>query len=122
MGKSGQVDQIRDAITYGALGFGALAVAAPKVFAGVYGLKGDSQLMTMIRLWGSAVAGLGAVSLLTEDEQTERVITTAAAAMNGVNALVIATAGPETSTRSRVLGVLTSLGFAGAAGYVLSQS
>ena len=122
MSKSGQVDQIRDSISYSGLGFGALAIGAPKLFAGLYGLKGDSQLMTMIRLWGTAVAGLSAVGVTTDDEQTQRAVTTAALAMNSVNAVVIATSGPETSARARVLGVLTSLGFAGAAGYVLSQS
>ena len=122
MGKSTQVDQVRDAISYGAIGFGAVAIAAPKAFAGIYGLKGDSQLMTMIRLWGTAVTGLGVVSATTEDKNTQRVVATTGLAMNSVNAIVIASSGPETSKRARFLGVLTSLGFAGAAGYVLSQS
>jgi hypothetical protein len=121
MGKSAEVDQVRDAISYGAIGFGALAIGAPKVFAGIYGLKGDSQLMTMIRLWGSAVAGLGGVSVMVDDEKAQRAIVTTALGMNCVNALAIAASGPDTSKRARLLGVLTSLGFAGAAGYVLTQ-
>ncbi|HEY2298156.1 MAG TPA: hypothetical protein VGH43_10545 [Jatrophihabitans sp.] len=122
MGKSTQVDQVRDAVTYGALGFGTVAIAAPKVFAGIYGLKGDSQLMTMIRLWGTAVAGIGGISMMVDDEKAQRAIITTALTMNCVNAVAVATSGPETSKRSKLLGVLTSLGFAGAAGYVLSQS
>ena len=121
MGKSKQVDQVRDAISYGALGFGAVAIGAPKLFAGLYGLKGDSQLMTMIRLWGTAVAGLGAVAATSDDEKTQRAIVTAALVMNTVNTVAIAASGPDTSKRARFLGVLTSAGFAGAAGYVLTQ-
>jgi hypothetical protein len=122
MGKSTQVDQVRDAVNYGALGFGALAIAAPKAFAGIYGLKGDSQLMTMIRLWGTAVAGIGGISMMVDDEKAQRAVITTALTMNCVNAVAIAASGPDTSKRSRLLGMLTSLGFAGAAGYVLSQT
>jgi hypothetical protein len=122
MGKSGQLRAIQDGIAYGGLGFGALAITAPKVFAGVYGLKGDANLMTMIRLWGTAVATLGGIGLTAKDDDTRRTLALATTAFNAVSAVVVATAGAEVTARTRVMGTATSAGFAAAAGYVVSQS
>ncbi len=121
MGKTGQVDTVRNAIAYGGLGFGALAVGAPRVFAGVYGLKGDGNLMAMIRLWGAAVTTLGGVALAAKDDETRRTLAMASTAFNAVSALAIAAAGPDVAVRSRVMGAATSAGYAAAAGYVVSQ-
>jgi hypothetical protein len=122
MGKSAQVDTVRDAISYSGLGFGALAIGAPKVFAGIYGLKGDGNLMTMIRLWGTAISTLSAIGLTVKDDDTRRTLAIATTAFNAASALIVATAGSEVSARSRVMGSATSAGYAVASGYVLSES
>lgn len=122
MGKSGQLDTIRDSLTYGALGFGALAVAAPRLFAGVYGLKGDGNLKTMIKLWGTRNLALGTLSLIAKDDATKRTLAITSTALNAADTVLIATAGPDVAARSRVMGSLTTAGFAAAGAYWLSQN
>ncbi|MGH8861104.1 MAG: hypothetical protein ACRDVG_07690 [Jatrophihabitantaceae bacterium] len=119
---SSQVDSVRNALAYGALGFGALAVAAPKVFAGLYGLKGDGNLGVMIRLWGTSTAALGALNLIANDDGQKRTLATVATALNAADTVLIATAGSEVSARSRVMGTVTTAAFCAAGAYVLSQS
>jgi hypothetical protein len=116
-----QTGQLIDAVNYGALGFGAVAVLAPRLFAGLYGLKGDGNVLAMIRLWGTRTAALGAIGVLTKGTSNYRTLLTVGAAMSTVDALVIAGAGPDVALRARAMGSLTSAAFAGAQGYVVSQ-
>jgi hypothetical protein len=122
MGKSSQVETVRTAIAYGAIGFGAVALATPRLFAGVYGLHGDGNLRTMVRLWGTSTAVLGALTLLSTDRAQQRTLAALTVALNTVDTVVIAGAGADVATRSRVMGATTSAAFAVASGYVLSQT
>lgn len=122
MGKSSQVDTIRAGIAYGAIGFGAVALAAPKLFAGIYGLTGDGNLRTMIRLWGTSTAVLGVISLVTNDPGQQRTLAALTTGLNAVDTLAIAAAGSDVSARSRVMGAATSAAFTAASAYVLSES
>jgi hypothetical protein len=121
MGKTGQVETVRQALAYGALGFGALAMFAPRAFAGLYGLRGDGNLNTMIRLWGTRTTALGALNLVAEEDSHKRVLAATATALNVADSVFIATAGSDVAVRSRVMGTLTTLAFAGAGAYVLTQ-
>ncbi len=120
-GKS-QVDQLTDAINYGAVGFGALAVLAPRLFQGIYGLKGDGNLMAMSRLWGSRTAAIGVIGLLSRGSGNYKNLLAVGSAMSVVDTLIIANAGPDVALRSRVMGAATSAAFAGAGAYCVSQS
>jgi len=120
-GKS-QVDQLTDAINFGAIGFGAVAVLAPRLFQGIYGLKGDGNLSAMSRLWGTRTAAIGAIGLLTRGASNRRQLLTVGTAMSVVDALVIANAGPDVAMRSRIMGTATAASFAAAGAYVVSQS
>ena len=65
-------DPIWSGLAYGGLGFGALAVAAPKAFSRMYGLKGDGNLRAIIRLWGTRTAVISAIALSVTDASTRR--------------------------------------------------
>ncbi|HEY8301666.1 MAG TPA: hypothetical protein VIG48_07195 [Jatrophihabitans sp.] len=119
MGKS-QNDQLVDGINYGAIGFGALAVLAPRVFKGIYGLKGDGNLLVMTRLWGTRTAALGAIGVVTRGTPHVKTLLTIGTAMNAADALVIAGAGPDVPVRSRVMGALTAAAFAAMGSYVVT--
>ncbi|MEO7197563.1 MAG: hypothetical protein ABIZ50_03745 [Solirubrobacterales bacterium] len=110
-----------DGLSWGAIGFGALATLTPRVFEGVYGLRDTDQLRIMTRLWGTRTAVLGVV-LLQADDDDRHDIAMLAAAMNAVDALCVAFAGSEVKKRSRVMGALTSAAFAAGYGSVLAGS
>lgn len=116
-----QNDQLVDAINYGAIGFGVLAVLAPRVFKGIYGLKGDGNLLAMTRLWGTRTAAIGAIGLVTRGSPHYKTLLTIGTAMSAADALVVAGAGPDVPVRSRVMGSLTSATFAAMGGYVITQ-
>ena len=120
-GKS-QVDQLTDGINYGAIGFGALAVLAPRLFQGIYGLKGDGNLTAMSRLWGSRTAAIGAIGLLSRGSGNYKTLLAVGSTMSVVDTLIIANAGPDVAMRSRVMGAVTSAAFAGAGAYCVTQS
>lgn len=113
-------DALRQGLAWGAIGFGAVAAAAPRVFTSVYGLADSGELRVMTRLWGSRTAALGLVLLGAEGEESRR-LSRLAVGMNLADALVIAGAGPDVHRRSRVLGSLTSAAFAAAYGVLLSN-
>ena len=101
-------------IAAGAIGFGAAAVVAPRLIAGIYGLPNTGPFRFLLRLWGTRTATLGALLLSEDDDARRRRVTTAAAAMNAIDALVALRAGPEVKRRSKLLAALTSGGFAAA--------
>jgi hypothetical protein len=117
-----QLAQLIDVVNYGALGFGGVAVLAPRLFAGLYGIKGDGNVLTMIRLWGTRTAALGAVGMLTKGSSNYKTVLTIGAGMSVVDSLVIAGAGPDVALRARAMGALTSAAFAGVQGYLVGQS
>lgn len=114
-------DTLREGLSWGAIGFGALATLAPRVFGGVYGLKESPELLVMTRLWGTRTAVLG-LALLGADADEGRKLTQLATAMNVADALIVAGAGSGVNKRSRVLGSLSSAAFAVGFGSVLGRS
>ena len=120
--KKSQVEQVTDGINYGAIGFGTVSVMAPRLFAGMYGVKGDGNVLTMIRLWGIRTAVVGAFGILTRGTSNYRTMLTIGTAMSVGDALIIANAGPDVAARARVMGTATALAFAGAGAYAVSQS
>lgn len=114
------VEAVRKNLAYGALGFGGVAVLAPRAFAAIYGLRGDGNLRAMIRLWGTATAVVGAGVLTTKDPADRRLLITASAAMNVADALITLKAGSDVRLRSRLMGSATSAAFAAGCVYVLT--
>lgn len=116
-----QTEQVRQGIAMGSVGFGALAIAAPRVFTAVYGLTANPNVRAMTRLWGTRTAMIGAVLLSTENAEDQRRLTMLGTAMSALDALICATAGPDVSARGKILGTTTSAAFTAAGAYVLSQ-
>lgn len=115
------MDKIWSGLAYGGLGFGALAVAAPKAFTKMYGLHGDGNLRAIVRLWGTRTALISGIALSVDDPATRRRLGLAIAGMDVADAALTLTAGPDVPVHTRVLGAATSAAFAAAAGYWLSQ-
>lgn len=113
-------EEIEKAVGVGSVAFGAVATLTPRVFLRMYGLPDEANMRAMTRLWGTRTAVLGALVFTLEGAENKRTLMTMAAAMNAADALVVASAG-GVSARARVLGSLTSAGFAGALAYMLSQ-
>jgi hypothetical protein len=116
------VDAIRKGLSYGAIGFGALAVLAPRVFAGVYGLKGDGNVRAITRLWGTRTALLGVLAAIETDPAVQRRLITGATALNAADSMLTLKAGSDVALRARIMGAATSAGFAAAGAYWLSNS
>ncbi len=115
------VERIHAATAWGAIGFGAVATAAPNLFAAAYGLPREDNLRTMIRLWGAATGALGTLLVGTQDPGTARRMMTVATAMNTVNTAAIALSGRGVRPRARLGGAVTSAAFAAAGAYALAQ-
>jgi hypothetical protein len=115
------VDPIWTGLACGGLGFGALAVAAPKAFIRMYGLNGDGNLRAIVRLWGTRTAVISAIALSVNDPATRRRLAMAIAGMDVADAALTLTAGPDVPRRTRALGAGTSAAFAAVTGYWLSQ-
>jgi hypothetical protein len=115
-------DALRKALSYGAIGFGVLATLTPRVFSGVYGLSGDGNLRTMVRLWGTRTALLGVLGATASDAHEQRRIVTAATVLNAVDSVLTLKAGPEVSLRSRLMGSASSAAFGAVGAYWLSQT
>lgn len=111
---------LEKAVGVGSVGFGVVATLAPRMFLGIYGLPDEANVRTMTRLWGTRTAVLGSLVFTLDGTDNKRTLMTMAAAMNAADALVVASAG-GVSTRARVLGSLTSAGFAGVIAYLLNQ-
>jgi hypothetical protein len=117
-----QVDQVTDGINYAALGFGTVAVMAPRLFAALYGIKGDGNVLAMTRLWGIRTAVIGAFGMVTRGTSSYRTMLTIGTAMSVGDALIIANAGPDVAARARIMGTATALAFAGAGAFAVSQT
>src|SRR3954453_10091666 len=110
-------DPIWSGLAYGGLGFGALAVAAPKAFTAMYGLKGDGNLRALVRLWGTRTALISGLALTATDAAARRRLALAIGGMDLVDAALTLTAGPDVPRRTRLLGAGTSAAFAALTGY-----
>lgn len=113
-------DDIRKSVGIGSVAFGAVATLTPRLFLGMYGVPDDPNVRTMTRLWGTRTAVLGALVLTLDRPEDQRNMMTMAAAMNAADATMVAAAG-GISPRARVLGSLTSAGFAAALAYALTR-
>ncbi|MDX6374624.1 MAG: hypothetical protein QOD98_3612 [Nocardioidaceae bacterium] len=118
MGNDIDLDQLEQGLAIGAVGFGVVATVAPRVFTALYGLGNDPKLITMTRLWGSSTATLGTLSLIGAIDSTKGnpIIT----GLNVANTVLIARA-DGIPARSKVLGALTSAGFAAGFGYLAAR-
>ncbi|HEV7206972.1 MAG TPA: DUF4267 domain-containing protein [Jatrophihabitans sp.] len=116
-----QSDQVRQALALGAVGFGVLAVAAPRVFTALYGLTANPNVRVMTRLWGTRTAALGAVMLTAKEPEDRRRLSMMSTAMTALDTVISATAGPDVSARGKILGTATSAAFTAAGAYVLTQ-
>jgi hypothetical protein len=113
-------DDIRKSVGLGALAFGAVATLTPRVFAGLYGLPNEPNVRAMTRTWGTRTAVLGAMALMLQRPEDQRRLMTLAAAMNAADSVLVA-GSSGLSKRTRVLGSLSSAGFAAALGYGVRQ-
>jgi hypothetical protein len=118
VGNDIDLDQLEQGLAIGAVGFGVVAAVTPRVFTALYGLGNDPKLLTMTRLWGTSTATLGALSLIgaVDSAKGSRVI----AGLNVANTVLIARA-DGIPARSKVLGALTSAGFAAGFGYLAAR-
>jgi hypothetical protein len=112
-------DDIRKSVGYASVGFGAVAVLAPRSFLRMYGVGGDANVRLMTRMWGTRTAVLGALALALNDRSDRRTLMTAAAAMDAADTLLIAAA--PVPARARAMGAATTAAFAGALAYALTQ-
>lgn len=95
-----------------AVAFGVAATALPKLFAGVYGLPTTGPFRFLTRLWGTRTLALGVMVLLEDDPRRIRRLVAVDAAVNAVDAAAAATAGPDVTTRTKVMAGVTSGAFA----------
>jgi hypothetical protein len=118
VGNDIDLDQLEQGLAIGAVGFGVVAAVTPRVFTALYGLGNDPRLLTMTRLWGTSTATLGALSLIgaVDSEKGNRIV----AGLNVANTVLIARA-DGIPARSKVLGALTSAGFAAGFGYLAAR-
>jgi hypothetical protein len=115
-------ETIRKFTGFGALGFGAAGALAPSVLNGLYGVKQQGgEFAYMSRMWGTRTAAIGFLALSLTGEAERRALYLCSAVLNGADAVVAVTT-PGLSARTRVMGALTSGGFAAAAVYALQQS
>ena len=98
----------------GAVGFGAFALVAPKLLAGIYGLPNTGPFRFILRLWGTRTATLGALAFAAPAAQKKQVYV-ATAVMDAVDVVVAVSAGPDLTRRTKILAALTSGTFAVAA-------
>lgn len=107
------------ALSWAAIGLGAASALAPRAFASSYGLDHSSSTHVMLRLFGTRNVALGALGLLL-DEDARATMAPITAAMNAMDALLIATASDHPGA-SRAMGAVSSLGFAAGFAYVATQ-
>ena len=111
-------EDIRKAVGCGAIGFGVLAIASPRLFLGLYGMPDDANVRLMTRVWGTRTTAVGALSLLLRNPEDRRVLMIAAAVNESLDSVLIATS--RTPTRTRLLGAATTGACAAATTYALS--
>lgn len=113
-------ETVSTSIAGGAVGFGLVAIAAPRLLTAVYGLPGTGPFRFLLRLWGTRTAAIGAMMMTEKDAGRRRRWAAAATAVNAVDALMALRAGPDVTRRSRWMVALTSGGFAAAGAAVLA--
>jgi hypothetical protein len=113
-------EDIQRAVGAASVAFGVVAALGPRLFLGLYGVPDDATVRTMTRLWGTRTAVLGALMFTLEGAENKQRLMGLSAAMNSADAVMVAAAG-GIPARARVLGSLTSAGFAGAIAYALNQ-
>jgi hypothetical protein len=113
-------EDIQKAVAIGSVAFGAVATVAPRLFLGMYGVPDEPPVRTMTRLWGTRTAVLGGLMFALEGAQDQQRLMSAATAMNAADTVLVASA-RGVPLRARVLGSLTSAGFAGALAYALKK-
>jgi hypothetical protein len=118
VGNDIDLDQLEQGLAIGAVGFGVVAALTPRVFSALYGLGNDPKLLTMARLWGTSTASLGTLSLVgaIDSAKGDRII----AGLNVANTVLIVRAA-GIPARSKLLGTLTSAGFAAGFGYLAAR-
>jgi hypothetical protein len=116
------VDTVNKVLAYGALGFGVAGVLAPTALRKSYGMSVEGPELTYLgRMWGTRNVVLGALSLGASTEEERKRYAMVTIGMNVLDSLTAATTdGLPGSTR--VMGALTSAGFAAAGVYVVSNS
>jgi hypothetical protein len=114
-------EQIQRSSGYAAIGFGLVALVAPRAFATMYGLPQEANIRMVTRLWGTRTAMIGAIAVGVGEPGNRRAVTQLGVALNAIDALCVAAAGPKVSLRTRVLGPITSGSFAAALGYALTR-
>jgi len=112
-------DDIRKSVGYASVGFGAVAILAPRLFLGMYGVPNDDNVKLMTRMWGTRTAVLGALALALGDAEDRRTLMTAAAAMDAADTLLVAAS--PVPARARAMGAATTAAFAGALAYGLTR-
>lgn len=70
-----------------AVAFGVVAVAAPGALHSGYGMASTSTSRSLMRLWGTRTATLGALAMRARDEDLDEWLL-ALAAMNGLDAVL----------------------------------
>lgn len=113
------VEDIQKAVGVGSIAFGTVAVLTPRLFLGMYGVPDEPNVRTMTRIWGTRTAVLGALVFTLEGAENQQKLMTLSAVMNAADSAIVAASGVP--ARARVLGSLTSAGFAGALAYALNQ-
>lgn len=116
---AGAVD-IQKTVGVASIAFGAIAALTPRLFLGMYGVPDDANVRTMTRIWGTRTAVLGALVFTLEGAENKQKLTSMSAAMSAADAVMVAASG-GIPVRARVLGSLTSAGFAGALAYAVNQ-
>ena len=116
------VDTVNKVLAYGALGFGAAAVLAPTTLRKSYGMSAEGPELTYLgRMWGTRNLVLGALSLGASSDEERKRYAMVTIGMNTMDSLTAAsTAGLPGATR--VMGALTSAGFAAAGVYVVTNT
>jgi hypothetical protein len=116
------VDTVNKVLGFGALGFGIAGLLAPTALRRSYGMSADGPELTYIgRMWGTRMVVLGALSMAASTDEERKRIGMLAVGMNAMDALTAATTDGLPAT-TRVMGSLTSAGFAAAGVYALMNS
>lgn len=116
------VDTVNKVLGYGALGFGVAGILAPTALRRAYGMTADGPELTYLgRMWGTRSAVLGVLSLSAGSDEERRRIAMVAIGMNVLDSMTAATT-EGLSGGTRLMGALTSAGFAVAGAYSVMNS
>ena len=113
-----KTDQLDTALTAGgalSVGFGLMAILAPRGFLRTFGVREDgATLRFMTRAWGTRTTLIGALMLSTEGDERRRVLI-ASTAVDVVDTVLALTA-KGVPARSRVMAAATTTAFAALTG------